>query len=115
MADYAPDRKDTPLSVEVTDGELVIRCGINVVAFSADHMEANNPFDDDLNDFKRLWAITDPLVFANEVRRALMDEEEDGTTPLIALLDRACLAAIEDGAEGVKGLDDDAGEKPHAE
>jgi hypothetical protein len=92
---------DRPLTVEISNGELVIRVGFNVIKWAAENMDANNPFDDWANDYKRLWAVTDPEEFAKDVRSALLKEEEDGTTPLILLLDKACLDAIEDGSVGI--------------
>lgn len=100
-------KEEQPLRVEVTpDGELVIRIGIGTLAFAAEHMEINNPFDEDTENFKRLWRVIEPMEFANDVRRALCDEGEDGSTPLTELLDAASWAAIEDGSLGCVETDD---------
>lgn len=93
--------RDTPLTVEVANGQLCIRIGVDTLKWAAEHMDSNLPFDDDLNDFIRLWKIEDPLTFAKDVLRALMDEREDGSTKLTALLDAVCLDAIEDGSTAV--------------
>jgi hypothetical protein len=97
---------DTPLGVEIVDDVLVIKVGVNVVQWAAENMDANNPFDDETNAFKRIWRITDAKVFAEDVRHALLAEEEDGLTSLTKLLDYACLIAIENGSEGVDEVQD---------
>lgn len=93
---------DQPLRVEVTsDGELIIRIGINTLAFAMNTMEQNNPYDEDAEGYRRLWKVTDPAQFAKEVRIELCREEEDGSTPLSDLLDTVCWNAIEAGCFGV--------------
>jgi hypothetical protein len=92
----------TPLTVEVVDGELIMRCGIDVVAFAANEHPQNHQWDEQSGTFKSLWRVTDVAMFAIEVKSALLDEEEDGSTAISRLLDQVCLAAIEDGAAGVE-------------
>lgn len=96
--------KEAGLTVEVEDGQLVIRIGVGTLAFRWENCEENNPFIHSRNDFKRLWKVTKPEVFARDVRIALCAEGEDGSTPVTKLLDAACLAAIEDGSDGVREL-----------
>lgn len=48
------------------------------------------------------WQITDPAVFAKELCGELNREEEDGTTPIHRLFDRAIDKAAENGAEGIE-------------
>ncbi len=48
------------------------------------------------------WKVTDAAAFAEEITRALNDEQEDGTTPIHRLLDQAAEHAIEQGGEGVE-------------
>jgi hypothetical protein len=105
MESWEEKNADTPLKITVEDGCLVIRIGVNVIAFAAEEMEVNNPFDETLDDFKRLWSITDPEQFTKDLIREIEREEEDGTTPLALFLDKMCLNAIEDGTEAVKELE----------
>lgn len=53
------------------------------------------------------YRITNAKAFAKDVVRALNDEEEDGTTPIHRLMDKACEEAIEQGAEGVEEFNED--------
>jgi hypothetical protein len=92
----------TPLSVEVEDGHLVIRIGIETLAWAAEHSHDFNPFDDNENDFVQLWRVCDALEFAKDVRRALTDEAEDGSSPLTRLLDKMFMEAVGDGSLGIE-------------
>ena len=84
------------LRVQVIGGELVIRIGVETLAFAA---ERNGRLFDDHD---RGPEVTDPDLFALEVVRELEDEEEDGTTPLNELLDIATEKAFENGADGIQ-------------
>jgi hypothetical protein len=100
--------RSTDLSVEVTaPGELVIRIGIDTLAFALERMEETNPFNEDLNDFRQLYRIVDPVEFAKDVSSALCDEGygDSGSTPLTRLLDASCLAAIESGSLGCEEVE----------
>lgn len=97
-----PTSGETPLSVEVQDGDLVIRIGINVLAFACDRSNENNPFDDRANDYRQMFQVTDPLEFAKDVRIALCAEGEDGSTLMTDLLDKVCMEAIYQGSTGVR-------------
>lgn len=86
---------DNKLTVDVVDGEIVIRMGIDRLAHSAVTMQTF--LDDEENP---LLTVTDAGLFASDVCRALLDEEEDGTTLVDIMFDDAIKAAVEDGAEG---------------
>ena len=45
--------RDASRSVQIVDNELVIRVGIDTLAWAFDHMEENNPYSDELHDFER--------------------------------------------------------------
>jgi hypothetical protein len=85
------------LDVSVYQGRLVISIGVETLATAARNapnleiVNANNDFVGP--------TITDPNVFAEEVRQALEKEEEDGTTPVHELLDAAFETAIDDGSQ----------------
>jgi hypothetical protein len=105
FADYSGVKSghEKPLTVNVTgDGELTIRIGVNVLAYSFNRQEENNPYDEETGGFKRLWRVTDAVEFAKEVHSELCREEEDGSTPLTALLDKVCWNAIDNGCFGVE-------------
>jgi len=55
-----------------------------------------------------LWKVTDAETFAKEVCRALNDEREDGTTRVHMMFDAAFMEAINQGAEGVEEVDEEA-------
>ena len=47
------------------------------------------------------YEVTDIEEFAKDVQRALLEEDEEGTTAVHILLDNAFIRAIEDGSIGV--------------
>ena len=99
--------KDTPLAVHVSrDGVLTIRIGVNVLA----HATLRSPFAWRMADERNperpgtvqpdeLFKITNARGFAIDVKRALQDEREDGSSLLTDWLDAATQKSIEDGAE----------------
>lgn len=108
MKPFPTDHKgeDAPLTVDIVNDELVIRIGIGTLAYAFDHMEENNPYDDNLRDFKQSWKVSDPMEFAKDVVGALVDEEEDGSHPLNRLLDQVCTAAADNGCLGIEECTD---------
>lgn len=94
--------RDTPLQVAVTNGQLVIGIGVDVLAQALEFLECNNPFDEERNDFKRLYKVTNSIEFAEGVRRVLHAEREDGSNLMTDMFDKAMWDAIEDGTEGVE-------------
>lgn len=95
--------KDQPLRCGIEGDELVIRIGIDTLAFGCSHSpkfyEYEKHRDKPIGD--PFLKITDNRLFATDVVRALQHEEEDGSGPLSDLLDEAAQRAIDDGAEGV--------------
>jgi hypothetical protein len=96
-----PQPQDTPLTVEVHGSQLVIRIGIETLAWAAEHQDSWNPYDEAKGDFQQKYTVTNALAFAKDVRGRLLDEEEDGSTPIGGLLDRMCNAVVEYGDESV--------------
>jgi hypothetical protein len=94
--------KDQPLIVEIKDDEIVIRVGIDVVKWALEHHEDAQPYNEETGEYDQKWIVSDQLEFANDVRRSMDREEEDGTTPLIEFIDKMCIAALEDGSIGVE-------------
>jgi hypothetical protein len=91
---------DQPLSVEVTEGRLIISIGIGTLAFAAQMQEPFHAYDERLRDWRNYWIIKDPLEFAKDVRNETSREEEDGSTPLTDFLDKVCTNALDQGCIG---------------
>lgn len=92
-----------PLTIGLEGDQLVIRIGVDTLAFCFEISEDNQPFDDKANDFRRSWKITNKYRFAQGVATGLRQEEEDGSTPITRILDDAYTFAVEDSA----GVDED--------
>jgi len=79
---------------------LRIEIGVDVVAHSALHGPyAYEMLGDDSKRPDERFAISNARGFSVDVKRALTDEREDGTSLLTDMLDAAGRKAIEDGAE----------------
>lgn len=94
----------TPLSVVIKDGVLSVEIGLDVLA----HSSLLSDFAYECADPERtgsgkdprgVFKISDAAGFAEEVRGALLDEAEDGSSLLTRLFDDACQKAVEDGSE----------------
>ena len=98
-----PDPKDTPLRIQIIDGSLVLSIGIATLAFSAELQDEHYGF--------RELTVVNQVEFAKDVLRELNSEEEDGSTLITAVLDKAILNAIEQGSIAVRtnmtNLDED--------
>jgi hypothetical protein len=97
--------KKRPLMVKIEHGEVVIRIGVDVLAFAA---EKGPVFD--MEDPPQ---IIDKNEWARDVVTELEREEEDGTTPIHAMLDAAMRAAVEGGSLAVvwpDEIDDEDGD-----
>jgi hypothetical protein len=85
-----------PLAVAVEGDQLVIRIGVDTLAFCFEISDENNPYVESVGDFRKQWVVTDKYKFAKGVGIGLCDESGDGSTPLNRILDSACIRAIED-------------------
>lgn len=94
--------EDQPLKCEVLGGRLMISVGVRTLAHAFNESPFAKPYDEDRNEWVTRFKVSRILKFAEEVREALGHEEEDGTTPVHVLLDKACERAVEDGALGVR-------------
>lgn len=93
-------RADRPLEVKIERDRLVISIGVKCLAFAIEWAPGLEKYDEKTGDFLGP-KITDPLVFAKEIERQLSQEEEDGTTMVHRMIDKAAAEALEQGAEGV--------------
>jgi hypothetical protein len=92
--------KDAPLMCSIEDGELFIRIGIETLAWSLEH------HPDLLNDLcEPRYKVTGHEEFSRDVLRELEREEEDGTTIVHLLLDRAMNEALEQGSCAIEESD----------
>lgn len=92
-----------PLTVGVEEDQLVIRIGVDTLAFCFEVGDENQPFDEEANDYRRAFKVIDKHKFAKGVAYGLQDEEEDGSTPLTKILDDAFIKAVESDM----GVDED--------
>lgn len=95
-----------PLKATVkADGRIAIEIGVATLAHTLAFGDKFNRFDEGLNDYRRTFAVSDPVEFARDVVRALNDEEEDGSTRLTEIIEEAMEAAISDGSLGLADAD----------
>jgi len=93
---------DKPLKVFLTKDTLYIELGFECSAFAFENSDWNNPWSEAKQDFVRSFKVIDPIAFALDVKRAMLDEREDGSTPLSDFLDKMAVDAVEDGSEGIE-------------
>lgn len=87
-------RFDKPLTVSVENGVLSISIGIGLLAFAVQAPDATGwPSD---------FYIADIREFGREFAAELRREEEDGTTPVHRLFDKAATDLLETGAASVE-------------
>jgi hypothetical protein len=85
--------RDQQLKVKIADGRLILSIGIDVLCGATEY-GVQQYFTGDVK-------ITDNDQFAAELCRELGNEEEDGSTLVHRMLDKAASTAIENGANGV--------------
>lgn len=90
------------------DGDdLVIRFNIDSLCHSVT-MGDNWPTD---GEGKSMATITDQGLFLQELAAQLLNENEQGATPLHLVFDLAALAVIEDGGESIELHEDEDDEQ----
>lgn len=100
-------KKNTPLSAEIENGELVIRIGIDTLAYAAERCPKFYEYDKHEQLGVEIYCkICDPAELAKDVKRELFREKEDGSSPFSDLLDECIVAARDDGS--LAFADDDA-------
>lgn len=93
------DGRPAGLHVDIIKGRLVISIGISALCFAA----TRGPYFDDIcARTSQDIIVTDQDAFAKEILRELRREEEDGTTLVHLMLDKAAERAVENGAEGIE-------------
>ncbi len=91
-----------PLTVSIVDGQLVIAIGVNTLAHAVSYADWANPYDEKTHDYVRGFAIVDAEAFAKDVLAAMLDEREDGSSPLSDFLDKMTEAAVDDGSIAIE-------------
>ncbi|TIW54190.1 MAG: hypothetical protein E5V54_22730 [Mesorhizobium sp.] len=86
-------------------GAIVIKVPASTLKRAAVMLPAFEHYDEDSGDFL-VPKIKDPKIFAKEVLRTLRSEEEDGTTLVHEMFDKAIEEAVEQGAEDIVFPDD---------
>lgn len=84
--------KDTPLSCTVEHNQLIIRIGVDTLAFADKERQ-----DDEWG----VCRIINSKGFAVDISHMMQREEEDGSSPLTDFLDKMMLDAINDGSAWV--------------
>lgn len=88
-------RKPPPAQAMIVGGDIVIRMPINGIA---DAVRGANS----LHAWNTPIQVTDARAFAEDVCRTLNSDDEQGTTMVHELFDKAFSSAADDGAEGVE-------------
>lgn len=96
--------KDQRLVCEILEDQLVIRIGIDTLAFCADFLFKEDVFSHNESTGQNCQPskVCDAMQFAKDVALALLSEEEDGSSPLSNLFDSASRIANDDGSEGIE-------------
>lgn len=82
--------------VKILGGDLVISLPVDALIFGATHGRYFDNFPDG-----EAPVVSDPLLFAQAICEELMAEEEDGSTLVHLMLDKAAENAFENGCDGV--------------
>lgn len=88
---------EAPLDVAIEGDQLVIRFGIDVLAFVSENCPRFHDYEKHGN-YDTHVKVVDKLELAKDVRLQLLHEQEDGTTPLHIVFDDAIEAAFENGS-----------------
>lgn len=92
---------DSSLSVKIEGDELVIRVGIDQMAYAFEECPLNDIFNEEIENWKKLFKVVDSRVFVKDVISSMLHEAEDGSSPLILFLEEMCVNAVENGSLGV--------------
>lgn len=92
--------RDQPLKVFIKNEVLTISIGVKTLAWCAENPPDDTDFDNDVK-------IVSARGFAKDVAIELLDEEEDGTTPVHLMFDKVIENAINQGSEHVELLDEE--------
>lgn len=94
--------KNKPLVVEIVDDELRISIGVETLKIATENVPEGGLWDDG-----SYISVQNPTEWAEDVQAELLEEQEDGTTPVHLLLEEAMKRAAEQGSLAVSVQDDD--------
>lgn len=92
--------EDSELTVSIVGDDLVIRIDAATLANAIKYMPKAEIFDEQLQDFFQP-EVTDASAFLKEMYLALEHEEEDGSTLVHRMIDKAALHIMHVGGEGI--------------
>lgn len=90
-SDIFKQNAEQQLTVKVEDGVLKISIGVALLAWAVQSQDQ----------WPAEFEVTDLREFAHSMRYRLQKEEEDGTTPVHRMLDKAAQDVLEQGDDGV--------------
>jgi hypothetical protein len=102
------ERENYKAAVQATGAAAVVRGGKIEISIDIDALPQIVSGSCCCDSMDGLWKVTDPAVFAKAVCHALNNEEEDGTTRVHTMFDGAFMCAIEQGAEGIEEVSEEA-------
>lgn len=97
-------RRDA-LKVQVIGGELRISIGVETLAFAFECSEGVNQYSEQHGDWRPTMKVVSADQFALDVVNEMLDEEEDGSSAVTTFLDTICLAAANNGTQGVEDVE----------
>lgn len=94
------NNRDQLVDIKIVNGQIRITVGVDVVAHAAKLHPELQEYDQQTGEWRQPSVDADTL--ANDVVRTLRFEQEDGTTLVHEALDKAIMAAVEDGSYGIE-------------
>ena len=90
---------DTDARALIENDEIIIRVPVKYLPVIVEGAWALNALD-------KRFKLTDAALFAQDLVRALNDENEEGTTMIHKMFDAAINEALEQGADGIEEHED---------
>jgi hypothetical protein len=98
VAEVPQELRKQQLQVEIDDGVLRISIGVDLLCHAVQVPWKESGFN---------YRVIDKDAFAKAIANELEREDEEGSTPLHFVFDKAADEAIEQGADGVEEFQDD--------
>jgi hypothetical protein len=92
---------DASLDVTIERDAVVIRIGVKTLAHACTYSDWANKWNDEEDDYIREFAIIDVRQFAKDIITEMLNEREDGSTPLSDFLDKVTEKAVNQGSLGL--------------
>lgn len=88
------------LTVRIENDAIIIKLPLDTLKMATEYCGELATFDEAKNDWRKV-EVTDLQEWAKAVVHELEREEEDGSTAITRMLDKAFEQAVEQGAEGI--------------